>query len=479
MTLTILLCLCAVWAPHIQAADAFMDPKEFMNLTDQKQPSKPSAQTDAGDNHELVLHAGNTGTVPTAPVAPPAAPAAAQGSSKDAAPSSSLPSKPKATMEALRSLTVDEKRRLVSEFRPLEGTARHMLRAVAHGTVKGDFKNLYEIMNDGLTPNGRNFSHKSDSDFRRKHAKRHRRAFVTTLADMKIKGEISQEQMDSVIAKIHDAEGLSGLQKVLAHKKDEKNILLFQLGQLLTGYLDYQHKTSPLTQTNLPAMLRDQGELPDFFRGGAGQQLSLEQSGEIVRAVMKAGGAVGPLTKTMQGQSRNLSTNDKVSMALGGAALAAQLGHQWATHNDVTLTPEELHALAYFNKRHGVPQEVKDYISGEKIRAGLQGALAVGGTVGALASENHKLPIFNAASIADSLIQMYGRHKRAKLMKQIKKMVPLMQEELRQAPPTEEELMEDQFSAMQGTGSPLAAGMGMGGGMMGGGFPMPGDEDMY
>ncbi len=141
------------------------------------------------------------------------------------------------------------------------------------------------------------------------------------------------------------------------------------------------------------------------------------------------------------------------------ATLAANGMYTFATRKNSTLNAKDAYLLSYFNRRHGVPHEITGYkktmstlakarwvirVVGLAALPGLLAAFSKGKHADKSIATSPAMLIGNLAGIADSLMSIFERYRTQRMIKQIKKVTPLVEQELRQRPPTAEEKAADQ-----------------------------------
>jgi len=153
------------------------------------------------------------------------------------------------------------------------------------------------------------------------------------------------------------------------------------------------------------------------------------------------------------------NTTNKVLGALNLATLGSSLIHNAITSGNVKLNGREAYLLSYLNRRHGVPTDIVEYkqmikkLSKARFLTQIFGQYAAPVLLAMLKPNLNKkedatafspaMAVANTASVLDSLLGMWQRHKTQQLIKKIKKAAPLVEEELLRNPPTLQEREAD------------------------------------
>ena len=137
-------------------------------------------------------------------------------------------------------------------------------------------------------------------------------------------------------------------------------------------------------------------------------------------------------------------------------SLAADTVHSLINRKNDSLSAEEATLLSYLNRRKGVPTDITNYkkFMERSTRArqliNILGQGAIPFLIASLAKNNRTAAAYvaNAAGIADSAMSMIERQKTRNLIKKIKEIAPMIQQELAANPPTIQERDENKQQAM-------------------------------
>ncbi|MDQ5940296.1 MAG: hypothetical protein QG632_22 [Candidatus Dependentiae bacterium] len=224
-------------------------------------------------------------------------------------------------------------------------------------------------------------------------------------------------------------------------------------------------------------------EVEDGFKD-MGQSIdgvnSLETVMRYVRPVTKVAYGVMPFANTLSrnkyvrklfpGEGINehvftppQNTANKALGALNLAALGSNLIHNVATRHNAKLNGREAYLLSYLNRRYGTPTDIIEYrktikkLAKTRFITQMLGQYAAPVLLSLLMPNLNKkdsktafspaMAVANTAGILDSLLGMWQRHKTQKLIKSIKKVTPLIEEELLRNPPTLLEREADKIAA--------------------------------
>jgi|GEM_PF-5614520 len=193
---------------------------------------------------------------------------------------------------------------------------------------------------------------------------------------------------------------------------------------------------------------------------------SLSTSAAIARNIVKASYGLGAFAPTLAKSKRikNLLGIPDGSQqpfhagirGLGVANLLAQaaaLGYG-ASSKNTKLNAHEARLLSYANRRYGVMPEIERYKRFFKTTADLRLALQVGGQAilpllallvwhGKKKGANAALISGNITGLIDSALTIWQKHRQKRMIKQLKSIMPALEEELENNPPTETEKASD------------------------------------
>jgi hypothetical protein len=171
--------------------------------------------------------------------------------------------------------------------------------------------------------------------------------------------------------------------------------------------------------------------------------------------------AASPIGKALPGHHHTFKKQSPLSKGIGLANLAT-LGingvYNLSSRKNSSLNAKEAYLLSYLNRRHGIPLEIRKYKKDMSTLAKARWLVRVIGLAGlpallALFSKGKDattgiatspaILVGNLASIADSLMGIFERYRTQRLVKEIKKITPFIEEELKQRPPTAQEKEAD------------------------------------
>ncbi len=157
------------------------------------------------------------------------------------------------------------------------------------------------------------------------------------------------------------------------------------------------------------------------------------------------------------------NTTNKALGALNLAALGSSLIHNAATRHNGKLNEREAYLLSYLNRRYGTPTDITEYrktikkLAKTRFITQMLGQYAAPILLSLLMPNLNKkdsqtafspaMAVANTAGVIDSLLTMWQRHKTQKLIKDIKRIAPRIEEELVRNPPTAQEREADKIAA--------------------------------
>lgn len=297
----------------------------------------------------------------------------------------------------------------------------------------------------------------------------HRNKLRSQLADLEMKGVISPHLSHEIKEELNDDTQPPSPFATLSDKHGgDLGMLAYHGGDGLLKMQQDQARARALTKKT-PAAVWEGFKSHDNLAGGA---LSLPSVAGGIRNMAFSTYGLIPFIHTddwkmlkKSGWENNPAHHSALSKRLAGAHLAtrgANVLFDLATKSGIHLTPKQARALAYHNRRHGAPKELKKFKDQTKTLAKVRLALRVlglGMIPVTMKDKNHGekntnrgLAIANTAGALDSLLGIADRMRTRRAISRLKKRLPNMQQELAATPPTQQELQEDQFAAADASG---------------------------